>query len=280
MTKLIAFLMALRTAFCSCQPEIRQSGFGAGRSFYKTQKNGRLPSVVNESSGLVKVPKMLNYWTLNDGGGQNVLYRIDSAGRLIETRTIPNATNTDWEDLTTDTAGSLYIGDFGNNLNNRKDLKIYKINHQSADNVEVISFSFGDQKDFPPSKKNQNFDCEAMFCLGDSLYLISKNRGKKYVKLYALPARAGTYEAIPKDSIKLKTMVTGAAINPETSEFVLLSYGKLFFFDIKNQQINFRNPKRCKRFPHGQSEAITYTNNRKLLITNEEGRIFEVVQKR
>jgi sugar lactone lactonase YvrE len=40
-------------------------------------------------------------------------------------------TNIDWEDITKDKDGNLYVGDFGNNDNERKDLCIYKIDKKS-----------------------------------------------------------------------------------------------------------------------------------------------------
>ena len=54
------------------------------------------------------------------------IYYISYTGEIIKKRNIINSKNKDWEDITKDNK-FLYIGDFGNNLNNRKDLKIYKV---------------------------------------------------------------------------------------------------------------------------------------------------------
>lgn len=64
-----------------------------------------------------------------------------------------NAPNTDWEDLTMDDKGNLYIADVGNNLNERKDLCVLKLNANSAFqsdsiNVEKIYFSYAGQRFF------------------------------------------------------------------------------------------------------------------------------------
>ena len=39
-----------------------------------------------------------------------------------------NALNIDWEDLTSDSIGNIYIGDFGDNKKERKTYVIYKVN--------------------------------------------------------------------------------------------------------------------------------------------------------
>ena len=84
-----------------------------------------LDDLVNENSGLIFLNN--NLITFNDSGGNNSLYEIDIVnGEVIRTVDIINATNYDWEDITTDFT-LIYIGDFGNNYGNRQDLLIYKI---------------------------------------------------------------------------------------------------------------------------------------------------------
>ncbi|WP_369828775.1 hypothetical protein [Flavobacterium sp. 1] len=60
----------------------------------------------------------------------------------------------------------MYIGDFGNNDNTRKDLAIYKIDQsnlqgESANVAYTISFDYPEQTEFPPKKKDLMFDVEA-----------------------------------------------------------------------------------------------------------------------
>ncbi|MDZ7896748.1 MAG: hypothetical protein U5N85_01780 [Arcicella sp.] len=232
--------------------------------------------VVNEGSGLVRSTKDSTLWTLNDGGGKTEIYEIDKKGKLLHTLPIPNSKNQDWEDISRDEKGNLFIGDFGNNENTRKDLMIYKFPENQPDKLEKIKFHYTDQKAFPPNKKDQNFDCEAFFALGDSLYLFSKNRGDKSVKLYAMPSRAGEYGLIPKDKIFIKTMVTGAAISPNNKTFALLTYGKVFLFYIDNQGISFKKPMLCVKFAQKQTEGITFLTDETMMISNEQGEMFEV----
>jgi len=190
------------------------------------RRRTRLPDNLKEISGMTRLPNG-DLWMLNDGGNTPQLFRFDpEQGSIAETLTLP-APNRDWEDLSSDPAGNLYIGDFGNNLNNRRDLCIFR--YQPATGAfDSILFSYPDQHDFPPkNEKDWNFDCEAMVFFGDSLHLFSKNRFKSnfVTKHYVVPARPGRYVAELRDSIRLKKrVVTGAALNPDGKTLALTAY--------------------------------------------------------
>ena len=77
-----------------------------------------------ETSGLEVYGE--NLITHNDSGGEASLYYLSKKGEIKYKRKISSAKNKDWEDITRDDK-YIYIADMGNNFNNRKDLKIYKI---------------------------------------------------------------------------------------------------------------------------------------------------------
>lgn len=275
-SKFLYWLFYLKISTCNCTSEVKNSHFSPGGHFYQVSKPIKMPLVVNEGSGLVHTAKDSTFWTLNDGGGKAEIYEINKKGKLLKTLPIPNTKNQDWEEITRDEKGNLFIGDFGNNQNTRKDLMIYKFPENQPKNLEKIKFHYADQEHFPPQKKDRNFDCEAFFALDDSLYLFSKNRGNKSVNLYAMPSLAGEYALIPKGKIFIKTMVTGAAISPNKKIFALLTYGKVFLFYIGNQGVNFKKPMLCIKFAHKQTEGITFLTNETMMISNEQGEMFEV----
>ena len=275
-SKFLYWLFYLKISTCNCTSEVKNSHFSPGGHFYKVSNAIKMPPVVNEGSGLVRSTKDSTFWTLNDGGGKAEIYEISKEGKLLKTLPIPNTKNQDWEDITRDEKGHIFIGDFGNNENTRKDLVIYKFPENKPDKLEKIQFHYADQKAFPPKNKDLNFDCEAFFSLGDSLYLLSKNRGDKSVKLYAMPSRAGDYALVPQEKIFLKTMVTGAAISPNKKIFALLTYGKVFLFYIDNQGVSFKKPMLCIKFARKQTEGITFLTDETMMISNEQGEMFMV----
>ena len=62
------------------------------------------------------MPKSNGLWAVQDSGNESKLFNIDDKGGVIGEVNV-GITNNDWEDLTCDAEGNLYIGDFGNNNN-------------------------------------------------------------------------------------------------------------------------------------------------------------------
>ncbi len=214
------------------------------------------------------------------------MYRVGLDGELKEIVRFRSIENKDWEDLASAPDGRLWIGDFGNNGNARKDLKIYMLPQAwekaaDEDRIGTITFRYGRQAEFPEQAKHRNYDCEAFFYHNDHLYLFSKNTGRKprYTMLYKMPADAGDYTLQPVDSIRLNETVTGADISPDGTQFALLSYGKVFFFEVNGGNIDFSRPAYCLKKYRGQTEAILYQGPDSMLITNEKGGILQLLAK-
>lgn len=183
------------------------------------------PHLLEEISGLhLQAPDAM--WWQNDSGNRPVLYQTDRSGAIRDSMVLA-VPNKDWEDLAHDHKGTFFIGDFGNNCNCRRDLKIYL--YRPADNhLDSINFHYPDQTAFPPSKPHRNFDMEGFFYHNDSLHLFSKNHWKHgdfMTKHYVLPAKPGNYTAILRDSLDLKNrVVTGAAISQDGATVALVAY--------------------------------------------------------
>lgn len=273
--KFYMFLFSLKVATCNCHSEIKRSNFQAAKAQYTITKTGTLPVCINENSGLTNAWQENYYWTHNDGGGNAELYMIDKRGYVFDTLLINDAVNIDWEELTKDNEGNIYIGDFGNNNQARKDLCIYK--HKN-NKTQKITFRYADQTEFPAQKRV--FDCEAFFWHDGNLYLFSKDWSKKHhTKLYMIPDKAGDYTISPQDSVFLKSPVTAADISPDGKEFALLSYGKIYTFEISAGKIDFSKPKGCIKVGRNQMEALNYINNTDFIMTNEQRKIYTVVKK-
>lgn len=224
-----------------------------------------LPNELNESSGLVLVDNN-TFISHNDGGDAPLLYMFDSMGQVTRTIFVRNTTNADWEDMAFMSDGRLLIGDFGNNNNTRTDLTIYitpPISTWSGDSIEAktISFSYADQLGFPPPSKDKNFDCEAMVCRDDSIYLFSKNWSSPfsgYTKMYVLPAKEGTYDLFPRDSVYLgaiKEIAWVTSADQDDSSLYLLGSTYVWQFEWKDSLI-LSNPKQINLNHFSQKEAL------------------------
>ncbi|MFD2564816.1 SdiA-regulated domain-containing protein [Aquimarina rubra] len=238
-----------------------------------------LSKLNREISGMTIFPNEKIIYAVNDSGNDNTIFQLDLKGKIKKEIRIPNTTNKDWEDLAYDHENNLYVGDFGNNNNDRKDLMIYKISSISSNPMaSEISFELEDQKKFPPKKKERNFDIEAMIYWNDNLYLFSKNRSAKFkgvTKLYKIPARPGKHIAKLISSFETcndskDCFVSGAAINSDGTKIVLLTYNKLFVLsDYKGDSFFEGTINKIKLNHYSQKEGICFKNDNTLLITDE-----------
>ncbi len=187
--------------------------------------------------------------------------------------------------MTYDEEGNILICDCGNNYNYRKDLAIYKIaepNPYYAAETGIIAkylFRYPDQKEFPPSsKKEWNFDAEAIFSLNKNVYIISKSRGDLKAKLYRFKNLKPFEVNIPEieGEFDFKSMVTDAAVSPDSKHLAVLTYNYIWIFEIKSIENLFKNPHYFKEISLGQCEGVTFLNENEILISNEEGYIFKL----
>ncbi len=243
------------------------------------QTLGSLQPYCNESSGLEQTDST-TVWSHNDSGGKPTLYHFSLTGQLLDSVTVGNATNVDWEDLANDHNGTLFIGDFGNNNCDRTNLRIYRVSTYAmlsgADTIyaDTISFSYPDQIAFPPSGANLNFDCEAMIYSGDSLYLFSKNistsNSTGFTKCYRLPSSPGNYVAELIDSFHTGTYITSADITVDDSSLVLLAYTSVFIFrGFQNHDFFSVTPQVSTFSGVTQKEGVHWKDERHLFISDE-----------
>ena len=236
-------------------------------------KDFKLPKIINETSGLEIWENQ--FLTHNDSGDGPNIYFLNRSGELLQTKFISSAKNTDWEDLAMD-ASFVYIADIGNNFDTRKDLSIYKVPTKSFDSLEVISFSYPEQRDFN-FKMNSVYDAEALVSIKDHLLIFTKNRAKKITELYIVPKTPGNYEAKKIGSLDLGVIVTGADYNEKINLLALtatVDFGEYYILTIKNFSLqNLKKQKITKtKIPIGktQVEAIKIVSRKKFWITTED----------
>ena len=260
MNKITLFIIVLISSNCFSQ---------------KVQKDFQLSKILDETSGLEIVDDL--FLTQNDSGNDPVIYYIDFKGKIVNQRKITGFENNDWEDLAVDDQ-FIYIADMGNNYDTRKNLSIVKIPIQksSNENVEVINFSYPEQKKFKRIYRRSEYDAEALISFEDKLLIFTKNKRKKITEIYSLPKNAGNYQAKKIGSLNTDSIVTGGDYDKETNTLALTStikFDEYYVLIISDFSLNNKNQKiDMYEIPIGktQVEAIKIIDPTTFWITSED----------
>ena len=244
----------------------------------------QLPKSIKESSACEVISGSNLVWTIEDQKNDNLLFGIDKQGNLQQAITITNVKNNDWEDLTSDPDGNLYIGDFGNNDNERKNLAIYKVNandlkKNAAEASSIVEFYFPEQTEFPPKKKDLVYDVESFFYYNNKFYLFTKNRSSKFdgtTTLYRVDNDAGKKNAAKKIGSFVTCdhfshcAVTSAAISKDSKKVALLSSDKVWIFtDFKDDNFFSGTSTKIELNHYTQKEGLSFESENSILITDE-----------
>ena len=206
-------------AFAQNIPNIQN--FSDNSKCLKVESFFEFPKSLQETSALIFTNGY--FWTINDGGNKSVLYALhnpfadsilmnkkkDIIAKSVE---LPFS-NIDWEALAVDST-YFYIGDFGNNLGNRKNLCIYKIKIsevllEKIQTVDTLLFEYEDQTNFKPRRLHA-FDCESMLVDGNTIFLFSKNWSNLKTNIYRLNNGMKSQKAIKHETWNPGFYVTDA----------------------------------------------------------------------
>lgn len=243
-----------------------------------------LPQSQRETSGLAWVQGKL--FSINDGGNAAEINELNpQTGALLRTITVEGVSNIDWEDLAVSQT-HVFVGDFGNNLGNRKDLRILKISiadliSQTKVQPQLIEFSFSDQSQFSFTANSHNFDCEAMVFANGKIHLFSKNWTDSKTKHYTLSSDAGKHSAALIGEWDTQGLITGADVTSDGKHLVLIGYenkgisSRAFVWGIPNFNGNTIASSKGYQFflgspiSLGQTEGITFTGTLETKISGE-----------
>ena len=250
-------------------------------SFVSAQTDYPLPSQLSEISGLEKWNDS-TLIAINDGGNEPILFLLNLNGQITRKISVSNASNIDWEALAIDD-NYVYIGDIGNNMNERKDLCIYRMNrgeiaHSSTVIAEKMNISYKEQRTFPPLNKERHFDAEAMTFFEGQLWIFTKNSTKPFDGLsfiYMVQFEANQTKTLSKvTELKLnrtsylKDAVTGACTVNQS--IVLSTYNRLINLEFPKQGMTKSN---LYFYPHiEQVEAFVSIGPSTFFISNEKNK--------
>lgn len=275
---LIAALLLATMPFARSQEE----GYAGYSPLFNPQVRAELPEEVHETSGLFFYHGRL--WTHNDSGGKPILYALDTATfEVVQRLTLGNVKNKDWEDVCTD-GERVFVGDFGNNKGNRKNLRIYTFPLSAIPDegdaivqVDSILFRYADQTNFEKRKLAHDYDCESVFATEHALFVFSKGWETGTTRLYRIPKVPGEYVLEPLNGFDSQGLITGADYDPETRTLVLVGYVKdvwlpfaylIYDFDEEGVKLSHRRFE-LPNYLGGQLEGVCFYDTNKCFLSCE-----------
>jgi len=243
-----------------------------------------LPKKLKEVSGIALSQDKQTIWAIEDQGNKNVVYGLDRQGNVLKDVLVENAENNDWEDITKDTQGNIYLGDFGNNDNNRQNLSILKLDLKTPSQattkvIQTTKFHYEGQTEFPPKKSNWLYDCEAFVEMDGNFYLFTKNRSKGFdgtFLVFRVPNKEGDFEAKLIGNLKLNgkysdAAITSAAINSTKDKIVLLNHKNIHVLSgFSANDFNTAKIQKISLNHNSQKEAVVFLDDKTLLIADEK----------
>ena len=256
---------------------------------------------IDELSGLVKSRTHPGvFWAHNDSGDSPRIFAVSARGEVLGEFAVEGAESVDWEDIAIDDSGNLFLGDFGNNLNTRTDLRVYRVpepdprsKRRSIESDLVLPYRYADQnRRFDLAEFD--YDAEALFHLDGALWIATKHRSDRETQLYRLPlAEASSEPALrpvarlaldesPVFGLDILGNVTGADLHPDGRRLALLTYDALFILTVERDS-DVHAPPRFEIIRRieldtrhtRQVEAIAWDED-ELLLGNEGGFLFRI----
>ena len=252
-----------------------------------------ISSKLSEISGIENLSND-TFLAINDSGDEPIIYAMNSDGIIFHKIFITGAKNMDWEDLSSDD-DFIYIGDIGNNRNQRKDLVVYRIpltnlmgyqnidgkgHHNLPDTLkaEPYPLNYPDQISFPPKESRMNFDSEAIAEAEGKLLILSKDRSKPYhglCKVYEVDLSNNLPQIKLLQEIQLKGMswLTGSVTGCDyfNNKLYVLTYKRLYIFE--RRQGVFKLLLKKNLGPIQQWEGICVETENKIRIVAEKSRL-------
>lgn len=223
---------------------------------------------IKEASGLTLSRRTSGVlWTHNDSG-QPVLYAFDTSGTLRGRVAVPNATVVDWEDVTAAHCPSgdcLYIADIGDNERIRSAITIYRIPEPQPADAQTAP-----PEVFTATYSDGAHDAEALFVVGDSLFVITKDDAGILYRIG--PGGPGQVKAERIGELGIPR-VTDADVSADGKTVVVRTNNEVAFYQTavlvagKSPKPDLRFSVRQAKEPQG--EGVAFDGNRTLYLTSE-----------
>jgi hypothetical protein len=196
------------------------------------ERVGRLddPAIV-EASGIVKSRRHPGiFWVHNDSGNPPLLFAVKGDGSLVRSYRV-EAANVDWEDISIDDSGHLYLGDIGNNDKRLPVRGIYRLDEPDPTSPAPVvdqplkptaSSFYG----FPAGGR---FDAEGLFIDRGKAFIVSKRFDGREAEVFAVrldPPAPLLRPTLPERVGSLPDCVepaTGASLSPDGKRLAIVT---------------------------------------------------------
>jgi len=200
---------------------------------------------VKEASALVASRRQEGVlWTLCDSRNLAQLYAIDRSGRLLGEFDVEGGVNLDWESLSIDDAGHLFVADVGNNL--RVPMRwVYQLSEPdvpaappaaaAGSEVSGQTGSVRVEKAFAYTFPGEPFDVEGTFVRGNAIYLVSKE--PENARLWSLPiTESGPVELTLECELPELNRATGADISADGNQLAICTYEDVVLYRLTSAE--------------------------------------------
>lgn len=250
---------------------------------------------IRESSGLaVSACQSGVFWTHNDSGDTALIYAFAENGSHLGAWKVTGAENKDWEDMAlrkeADGNCYLYIGDIGNNKNEKESSAIYRVKEPTV-SAETRTTSRKQPADTSPSEKLTFFypdgrpDAEAL--------MIHPETGNIYVVTKLVSKPAGVYRIEPKwgsaeriSAVKVgevalpavpNGLVTGGDISPDGKGVIIADYFAGYVLKLPDGAADFeevwnQSPVPVNIGERKNGEAVAFSPDGAAVYSTSEGK--------
>lgn len=266
MRTLLAALCLLITLPAPAMAKVVQADGDDGKRVEGTYVSSLSDDRINESSGLAyssKYPDLA--YTINDEDGPIYAVR-PSTGKVVGTIKLDGVELGDPESLYVDPYGHIWLGDLGDNDEERDDVAIYAFNEPGAGNFHVKeTLKFRVSFDGGPT----NVEAMLVDPISGQVYLIHKTKKEKDSSVYALPnplVNGQTNQARNLDK-PMPKWVTDGIITPDGTRALVKTEDEIYVYDPTDWKLldQFKTRK------IGQSETITIEPDQKNVLIGAEG---------
>jgi hypothetical protein len=141
---------------------------------------------IPESSGIVKSRRYPGiYWVHNDSGNPPLLFAVRRDGQIVRQFRL-EVPNIDWEDITIDDEGHLYVGDIGNNFGTLPIRAIYRIDEPDPAVPQERPLAVSSATFYALPSANR-FDAESLIVDRGTATLVAKYHDGREAELFSVP---------------------------------------------------------------------------------------------